>query len=444
MSVPLVAIVGRPNVGKSTLFNRLVGGIQAIAEKTPGVTRDRLYGKVTWLNREFLVIDTGGIIVPEKEVENQVRKQAMLAIEEASLILFVVDGRDGVTPLDEEVAGILRRQAKPVILVANKMESGEQLLADFYRLGVADPFPVSAAHGYNTGDLLEKISSCLPVLPPASVETEGLIRIAVVGRPNVGKSSLVNFLLGEERVIVGDEPGTTRDAIDTLLQRDGKSYLLIDTAGMRKKSKVHENIEYYSVMRSLKAVENAHIVLLLLDADEGVTEQDQRIAGFVREKMKGLILLMHKWDRQKMQRRQKDSKELIAPVQELLKFVSYAPILFTSIYEPHRLNRLFPLIDTVYEQYSKRIATPLLNKFLEDAIAVNPLPQHRGKRGKIYYCTQPAARPPSFVFFVNDTALIHFSYMRYLENRLREAFSLKYTPVKLLLKTRRRKGDEQK
>lgn len=442
MSVPLVAIVGRPNVGKSTLFNRLVGGRHAIAEKTPGVTRDRLYGKVTWLDREFMVIDTGGIIIPEREVEIQVRRQALLAIEEASLILFVVDGRQGVSTLDEEIANILRRQGKPVMLVVNKIEAGEADLSEFYSFGIADPFPISAAHGYNTGDLLDNIISYLPKPEAPLLEGEGPIRIAVVGRPNVGKSSLVNFLLGDERVIVGTEPGTTRDAVDTPLKWEGKDYILVDTAGIRRKSKVYENIEYYSVMRSLKAIDNANVVLLLLDATEGVTEQDQRIAGYVRDNGNALILLLHKWDLQKEKRRQDGGEDISSRTREQLKFVAYAPLLLTSIFEPRRLKRLFPLIDTVHEQYSRRIATPLLNRFMEDATAVNPLPQHKGKKGRIYYCTQPTTQPPTFVFFVNDASLIHFSYIRYLENRLREAFSLEHTPVKIILRTRRRKGED--
>ena len=441
MSAPLVAIVGRPNVGKSTLFNRLVGGRHAIAEKTPGVTRDRLYGKVKWLAHEFMVIDTGGIIVPEKEVETQVRKQAMLAMEEASLILFVVDGRQGITPLDEEIAEILRRQRKPVLLVVNKMESGGQDLSEFYRFGIADPVPISASHGRNTGDLLDAMIALLPNTIPVP-QGEGPIRIAVVGRPNVGKSSLVNFLLGDERVIVGAEPGTTRDAVDSPIKWEGTDYILVDTAGIRRKSKVHENIEYYSVMRSLKAVDNADVVLLLLDATEGVTEQDQRIVGYVRDKGSALILLLHKWDQQKEQRRADGGKESSNRLREQLKFVAYAPLLLTSIYEPRRLKGLFPLINTVYEQYGRRIATPLLNQFLEDATAVNPLPQHKGKKGKIYYCTQPHTKPPTFVFFVNEVSLIHFTYMRYLENRLREAFSLDKTPLKLILRKRRRKGED--
>lgn len=442
MSIPLVAIVGRPNVGKSTLFNRLVGGRQAIAEKTPGVTRDRLYGKVNWLDRQFLVIDTGGIIVPEKEVEKQVRKQALLAIEEALLVLFVVDGRQGITSLDEEIAQILRRQGKPVLLVVNKMEGRGEELADFYSFGIAEPVPISAAHGLNTGDLLDQIIALLPQPQAQAEKEEGPVRIAVVGRPNVGKSSLVNFLLGKERVIVGAEPGTTRDAVDTPIKWEGKDYILVDTAGIRKKSKVRENIEYYSVMRSLKAVENAHVVLLLLDATEGATEQDQRIAGYVRESGKALILLLHKWDLLKEQRRQEGSSQSSERIREQLKFVAYAPLLLTSIMEPRRLKRLFPLINEVYEQYSRRIATPLLNRFLEDATAVNPLPRHKTKRGKIFYCTQAATMPPTFVFFVNEPALIHFSYMRYLENRLREAFSLENTPLKMILRTRRQKGDD--
>ncbi len=440
MSLPLVAIVGRPNVGKSTLFNRLVGGRHAIADKIPGVTRDRLYGKVTWLNREFMVIDTGGIIVPEKDLENQVRKQALLAVEEALLVLFVVDGRQGITPLDEEISQILRRLQKPVIIVVNKIETAEHQINEFFRFGFADPIPVSAANGYNIGDLLDRIIASLPEPAPAVTDEAAPIRIAVVGRPNVGKSSLVNFLLNEERVIVNDEAGTTRDAVDIFLQREGKNYVLVDTAGIRKKSKVRENVEFYSVMRSLRAIKNSDLVLLLLDAGEGVTEQDQKIAGFVRDNGKALIILLHKWDQQKNQRYDGGSKA-ISRVREQLKFVAYAPVIPTSIYEPRRFKRLFPLIDTVFEQYTRRIATSHLNKFLEDALAINPLPTHKGKKGKIYYCTQPATKPPTFVFFVNNASLIHFSYVRYLENRLREAFALDYSPIKLNVTTRRRKGD---
>jgi len=416
-----------------------VGGRKAIEGKIPGITRDRLYGRTSWLNRDFLVIDTGGLTFSGKEkMEIEVQRQAELAIEEAVVIVFLVDGRQGLNPLDEEIASLLRRQRKPVVLAVNKIESMGQNVAEFYRLGLSDPLPISAAHGLNTGDLLDKVISFFPSVTKETQQEDELIRIAIVGRPNVGKSSFINTLLGENRVIVTREPGTTRDAIDTLLEREGKKYILVDTAGIRRKSRVLENIEYYSVIRSLKAIDDTDIAVLLLEADTGATEQDQKIAGYILESGRALIVALNKWDLVKQQRRE-ISEKIIDKTRNDLKFVSFAPLILTSIYEPRRLKNIFDLFQKVYKNYCTRVPTPLLNKLLSDAQGVNPLPTLRGRKGKIYYWTQTAAKPPTFVLFVNNTSLIHFSYLRYLENRLREAFSFEGTPVKLLVRSRRRK-----
>jgi GTPase len=442
LSTPMVAIVGRPNVGKSTLFNRLVGGRKAIEEKESGVTRDRLYGRANWLDREFLVVDTGGLtLIGKEEMELQVQKQAELAIEEAVVIVFVVDGREGLTPLDEDIAHLLRRQKKPVILVVNKIESREQVIADFFKLGLSDPLPISASHGLNIGDLLDKIISYFPLQGMKAFEDENLIRVAVVGRPNVGKSSFINALLGEERVIVTAQPGTTRDAIDTIIERNGKKYILVDTAGIRKKSKVYENVEYYSVMRSLRAIDEADVALLLIEATEGVTEQDQKIAGYILESRKALIIALNKWDLVKEQRKDGLVTEIVDEAKKFLKFVSFAPIIFTSIHEPRRLKNLFNLFEEIYKNFCMRIPTPVLNNLLTEAQGVNPLPSSKGKSGSIYYWTQASVKPPTFILFVNNASLIHFSYLRYLENRLREAFDFKGVPIKLILRSRKRKGE---
>ncbi|MDO9535776.1 MAG: ribosome biogenesis GTPase Der [Bacillota bacterium] len=443
MSTPMVAIVGRPNVGKSTLFNRLVGGRRAIEEKESGVTRDRLYGRANWLDREFLVVDTGGLtLIGREEMELQVQKQAELAIEEAVVIVFLVDGRQGLTPLDEDIAHLLRRQKKPVILVVNKIESKEQPIADFFKLGLSDPLPISASHGLNIGDLLDKIISYFPIQGIKDSEDENLIRVAVVGRPNVGKSSFINALLGEERVIVTNQPGTTRDAIDTIIERNGKKYILVDTAGIRKKSKVYENVEYYSVMRSLRAIDEADVALLLIEATEGVTEQDQKIAGYILENRKALIIALNKWDLVKEQRKEGLVTEIVDDAKKFLKFVSFAPIIFTSVHEPRRLKNLFNLFEEIYKNFCMRISTPVLNNLLTEAQGVNPLPSSKGKSGSIYYWTQASIKPPTFILFVNNASLIHFSYLRYLENRLREAFDFKGVPIKLILRSRKRKGEK--
>lgn len=442
MSTQLVALVGRPNVGKSTLFNRILGSRRAIEEKMPGVTRDRLYGKANWLHKDFLIVDTGGLtFFQDQEIEARVQEQAEMAIEEAEVVIFVVDGRQGLTALDEEIANLLRRQGKPVVLAVNKIETREQVVAEFYRLGLGDPLPISAAHGLNIGELLDQVIAFLPEGDETEEELEA-IHIAVVGRPNVGKSSFINTLLGEERVIVSEQPGTTRDPIDTMIKWDGKDFVIVDTAGIRRKSKVKENIEYYSVIRSLKAIENADIVLLLLEASLGVTDQDKKIAGYALESGKALIIALNKWDLLKNQRSNTVRQKLVEQVREDLKFVSFAPVIFTSIYEPRRLKNLFSLFQEVYRYYTMRISTPLLNKLLDDIQGVNPIPLSKGKRGKIYYWTQYHVKPPSFLLFVNEVRLIHFSYLRYIENRLREAFIFKGTPVRLRLRSRGRKGEK--
>jgi GTP-binding protein len=443
LSVPMVALVGRPNVGKSTLFNRLVKGRKAIEEKVPGITRDRLYGRSNWLNREFYVIDTGGLTFPGgKGLEVEVQKQALLALKESAVVVFLVDGRQGLTPLDEEIATFLHRQGKPVLLVVNKVESPTQNIVEFYKLGFNEPLPISAAHGLNIGELLDKIISLFPPDTGGRILAADAVRIAVLGRPNVGKSSLINTLLGEERVIVSQEPGTTRDAIDTLVEHAGKKYIFVDTAGIRRKSKVSENVEYYSVLRALKALDNADLALLLLEAPEGVTEQDQRIAGHILESGKALIIALNKWDLISKTYPEDDAVKLKDAAREALKFVSFAPLALTSIYTPHRLNRLFDLFPRIYENYSRRIPTGLLNEVLMEAQGLNPPPTVKGKRGRIYYWTQSSVRPPTFVLFVNNPALIHFSYLRYLENCLREAFDFEGTSLRLLLRARRkRKGD---
>ncbi len=443
MSSPLVAIVGRPNVGKSTLFNRLVGGRRAIEEKSSGVTRDRIYERASWLEHEFGVMDTGGLTFTQAgDMETEVHKQALLAIDEAQVIIFLVDGREGPTSLDREVANLLHRQGKKVILAVNKIESPTQTLHEFYELGFGEPLGISAAHGLNIGDLLDEIVSFLPEQPvEPSLVVEDQIKVAVVGRPNVGKSSFVNALLGEARTIVSAQPGTTRDSIDSWIEKEGTRYRFIDTAGIRRKSRVKENLEYYSVMRSLRAIEQADIALLLLDAQEGVTVQDQKIAGYILDQGKALVLALNKWDLVEAELRQTGGKEAVQQVRGALKFVSFAPVVFTSIYELRRLHQLFKLFPRIYENYTRRIPTPLLNRLLEDAQGVNPMPSSKGKQGRIYYWTQTTKSPPTFLLFVNDPALVHFSYLRYLENRLREAFDFAGTPLKFHIKSRSRKGD---
>lgn len=437
MSKPIVAIVGRPNVGKSTLFNRLIGGRTAIVEDTPGVTRDRIYRDTTWLGRNFTLIDTGGIdfINVSDTILSQVKKQAELAVEEADVIIFVVDGRTGLTSEDENVANLLRRAKKPVVLVVNKIEdfNKKDMLYDFYSLGLGDPLPVSAEHGMNTGDLLDSV---IEHFPPQDQEEEDpdVIKIAVVGRPNVGKSSLVNIILGQERVIVSNVPGTTRDAIDTPFTREGQRYILIDTAGMRRKSNIDMSMERYSVIRALRAVDRCDVALLVLDGKEGVTEQDKKIAGYVHESGKGSIIVVNKWDLV-----EKDDKTMHRYEKNLrseLGFMQYAPTIFVSALTRQRVVKITELVNFVAEQQSHRINTSILNEVISEAVEITPPPTDKGRRLKILYCTQAGIKPPHFILFVNDPELLHFSYQRYLENEIRKNFGFEGTPIRFTVKRR--------
>lgn len=435
---PILAIVGRPNVGKSTLFNKFIGHRASIVEDIPGVTRDRIYGEAEWLGRPFSMIDTGGIEpVTEDVILRDMRWQAELAMEEADVILFLVDGRAGLTSADREVAEILRKTNKPVILVVNKIESYEDVemkTFEFYELGLGDPFPISAEHGMRTGDLLDEILKYFPDEEEEGEAEDDRLKIAIIGRPNVGKSSLTNYMLGQRRMIVSDIPGTTRDAIDSVVQRDDKEYVIIDTAGIRRKSKVSENVEYYSVVRAFKAVERCDVVLMVFDATEGVTEQDKRIVGYAHEAGKATILVFNKWDL--VDKDSKTMQEVTRGVYEELKFLTYAPIIFTSAMTGQRVLEIFDMVDMVAEEQAKRITTGLLNEVVEEAVAVIAPPTDKGKKLKIFFATQVGIKPPTIVFFVNDSELMHFSYLRYLENNLREAFGFTGTPLRLLTRER--------
>ncbi|WP_077616455.1 ribosome biogenesis GTPase Der [Caenibacillus caldisaponilyticus] len=435
MSLPVLAIVGRPNVGKSTIFNRMIGERLAIVEDTPGVTRDRLYGEAEWLGRRFNVIDTGGIDLGDEPLLVQIREQAHLAMEEADVILFVVDGKDGLTNADQDVANILYRTDKPVVLGVNKMDNVKRRenLYEFYSLGFGDPIAISGAHGTGLGDLLDEIVRRFPEKSDDSYD-DSVIRFSLIGRPNVGKSSLVNAILGRERVIVSDIPGTTRDAVDTVFERDGKTYVIIDTAGMRKRGKIYENTEKYSVLRAQRAIERSDVVLVVLNGEEGIREQDKKIAGYAHEAGRAVVIVVNKWDAV-----EKDEKTMDAfrrNIREQFRFLSYAPIVFVSAKTKQKLHRLLPVIDQVAENHSLRVKTSALNDCISDAIAMTPPPSDNGKRLKIFYATQVGVKPPTFVFFVNDPELVHFTYERFLENKLRETFGFIGTPIKLVMKKR--------
>ena len=430
MTKPVVAIVGRPNVGKSTIFNRIVGERVAIVEDMPGVTRDRIYSKGEWLNREFNLIDTGGIELGDEPLLIQMRAQAELAIKEADVIIFIVNGREGITSADQEVAKILFRSDKPVVLGVNKIDNPEmqEELYEFYSLGMDTPFPISGSHGLGLGDLLDDVIKHFPDQEEDPYD-EDTIRISLIGRPNVGKSSIVNAMLGEERVIVSNIPGTTRDAIDTPFTRDEQDYVLIDTAGMRKRGKVYEATEKYSVLRSLKAIERSNVVLVVINAEEGLIEQDKKIAGYAHEAGRAVIIVVNKWDAVKKD--DKTMKNFETKLREELLFLTYAPILFVSAKTKQRLNQVLPMVQKVSENHHLRVPTNVLNDMIMDAVAMNPTPTDKGKRLKINYVTQVAVEPPTFVFFVNEPELMHFSYERFLENRLRATFEFEGTPIKI-------------
>ena len=438
MSKPIVAIVGRPNVGKSTLFNALAGSRISIVQDTPGVTRDRIYADVSWLNYHFTMIDTGGIEPDSGDVIlSQMREQAQIAIDTADVIIFIVDVRQGMQDADSKVADMLRRSHKPVILAVNKVDNFEKMMMDvyeFYNLGMGEPIPVSASSMLGIGDLLDEVVKHFPDRT-GNDEEDDRPKIAVVGKPNVGKSSLVNRLTGDNRVIVSDIAGTTRDAIDTPVKYHGKEYVFIDTAGLRRKNKIKEEIERYSIIRAVTAVERADVVLLMIDGTEGVTEQDAKIAGIAHERGKGIIIVVNKWDAV-----EKDDKTIYRQtekIRQILSFLSYAEIMFISAKTGQRVQNVYDMIDMVIENNSMRIATGVLNEIVAEAVAMQQPPTDKGKRLKIYYVTQVSVKPPTFVIFVNDKELAHFSYVRYLENRIRDAFGFRGTSLKFIVRERK-------
>ncbi|HIZ71081.1 MAG TPA: ribosome biogenesis GTPase Der [Candidatus Atopostipes pullistercoris] len=436
MSKPIVAIVGRPNIGKSTIFNRIVGERISIVEDDPGVTRDRIYGQAEWLGKEFSLIDTGGITLEDYPLDIEIKSQAEIAIEEADVIVFMVDIRSGITSLDENIAKILYRSNKPVVLALNKADNPEQRerFYEFYSLGLGEPFPISGSHGLGLGDLLDEVVSHFED-DSLSVYDDSIIKFSLIGRPNVGKSSLVNKILGEQRVIVSDVEGTTRDAIDTpFIDEEGQEYVIIDTAGIRKSGRVYENTEKYSVLRALSAIERSDVVLCVINAEEGIREQDSRVFSHAHDEGKSIIILVNKWDAIK-----KDThtmQEFETEIRTRFKFLEYAPILFVSAETGERLQKLPELIKKIYESRMQRVQSSILNDVLTDALAMNPTPTVNKQRLKIFYMTQVAVGPPTFVVFVNDTDLLHFSYRRFLENQLRKNFDFQGTPIKIIPRRR--------
>lgn len=435
MTKPVVAIVGRPNVGKSTIFNRIVGERVSIVEDTPGVTRDRIYSSGDWLTHEFNIIDTGGIEIGDAPFQTQIRAQAELAIEEADVIIFMVNVREGLTQSDEMVAQILYKSKKPVILAVNKVDNPEMRndIYDFYALGFGEPYPLSGSHGLGLGDLLDAVASHFKDIVDDDYDDD-TIRLSLIGRPNVGKSSLVNAILGEERVIVSNVAGTTRDAIDTEYTFDDQKYVLIDTAGMRKKGKVYESTEKYSVLRALKAIERSNVVLVVIDAETGIIEQDKRVAGYAHEEGKAIVIVVNKWDT--VEKDSKTMKKFMDDIRQNFQFLDYAQIAFVSAKESARLQTLFPLINEASENHKKRVQSSTLNEVITDAISMNPTPTDKGRRLNVFYATQVAIEPPTFVVFVNDVELLHFSYKRYLENQIRHAFGFEGTPVHIIARKR--------
>jgi ribosome-associated GTPase EngA len=435
MSKPIVAIVGRPNVGKSTLFNIFVNSRISIVEDTPGVTRDRLYADAEWLDNEFMMVDTGGIeLMNNDKIAVSIREQAQIAIAEADVIVFVCDARSGITTEDAEVAKLLRQSKKQVVLAINKADTPKQEIEiyDFYNLGIGEPIPISAANHINLGDLLDAIVAKFPVDASSGEAEEDVIKVAIIGRPNVGKSSIFNNLVGETRSIVSDIAGTTRDAIDTPVTTDGQNFLFIDTAGMRRKGKIDEPIERYSIIRALRAVDRSDVVLIVINAIEGVTEQDKKIAGYAHEAGKGIVLVVNKWDLY-----EKDNTSTLRFTEMLrqeLIFMQYVPVVYVSALTQQRIHRLPEVIKFVAEQNAMRISTSVLNQVITDAVAISAPPAEKGKRLKILYATQVKIKPPTFVIFVNEPEIMHFSYERYLENKLRESFGFEGTPIHLIIR----------
>ncbi len=440
MSKPVVAVVGRPNVGKSTLFNALAGERISIVKDTPGVTRDRIYAEVSWLGRAFTLIDTGGIEPESKDIIlSQMREQAQIAIDTADVIIFMTDVHQGLVDADAKVADMLRHSLKPVVLVVNKVDSFEKYMPDvyeFYNLGIGEPIPISSAGKLGLGDMLDEVLNYFPEETEGEQE-DGRTKVAIVGKPNVGKSSLINHLIGEERVIVSEIAGTTRDAVDTEVAWDGREYIFIDTAGLRRKSKIKEELERFSIIRAVTAVERADVVILMIDATEGVTEQDAKIAGIAHDRGKGIIIAVNKWDAI-----EKDDKTMYKHtdrIRQVLSFMPYAEILFISAKTGQRTSRIFDMVDVVLENNSMRIATGVLNEIMSEAVAMQQPPSDKGKRLKLYYITQVAVKPPTFVIFVNDKKLMHFSYTRYLENRIRDAFGFQGTSLRFFIRERKEK-----
>lgn len=437
MSKPVVAIVGRPNVGKSTIFNRIVGERISIVEDVSGVTRDRIYAQAEWLGKEFSLIDTGGITMEDEPLNQQIRDQAEIAIEEADVIIMMASVREGITEADEKVAPYLYRSGKPVVLAVNKADNPESRndIYEFYSLGLGDPYPISGAHGLGLGDLLDEVVSKFPADTGEEYD-ESTIRFSLIGRPNVGKSSLVNAIIGEERVIVSNIAGTTREAVDTTFKTpEGQEYVIIDTAGIRKKGKVYENTERYSVLRALRAIDRSDVVCCVINAEEGIREQDKRVFGYAHEAGKGLIILVNKWDA--VEKSTDTMREFELKVRDQFRYLDYAPMLFVSAMTKKRLNQLPEMIEQVYMNQTLRIQSSILNDVIMDAVASNPTPTDKGRRLKIYYTTQVAVGPPTFIIFVNDPELLHFSYRRYLENKLRETFNFVGTPIRIIARERK-------
>ena len=441
-SKPIVAVVGRPNVGKSTLFNTLAGSKISIVKDTPGITRDRIYADVTWLNKNFTLIDTGGIEPDSKDVIlSQMREQAQIAIDTADVIIFMVDVHQGLVDADSKVADMLRRAQKPVVLVVNKVDNYDKYMADvyeFYNLGIGDPHAVSAANQLGIGDMLDVVTGYFEE-GQGEEEEDNKTRVAIVGKPNVGKSSLINRLIGENRLIVSDIAGTTRDAIDTAVTWNGKEYVFIDTAGLRRKSKIKEELERYSIIRTVTAVERADVVVMVIDAVEGITEQDAKIAGIAHDRGKGIVIVVNKWDA--IEKNDKTIYKYTNEVRNTLSYMPYAEIMFVSALTGQRLVKLFDMVDTIIENQTMRVQTGVLNEIMTEAVAMQQPPSDKGKRLRLYYITQVAVKPPTFVIFVNDKELMHFSYTRYLENKIREAFGFRGTPLKFIIRER---GEKEK